>query len=283
MSVHGDLQEPRFGLNAADFTALTHRIDAVIHSAAVTDFNRTDGSLEATNVEGTMRVLDLASAAGVPFYHISTAYLHATADGERGHTAVRYAASKRASEDLVRTSGLPHVILRPSVVVGDSRTGEVRSFQGLYRAVGAILDGVVPLIPFDRSWLLDFVPVDVVADAIATVVEHELTSGEFWITAGTRALRLDDAVGLCVRVGAEIGRVVDMPRFVCTLFRPRSAIRSSDCSISLRSISAQAQRFRAISRTWFGWVGGHCPTRGRRYRPVCGTGRRPPDARPPSP
>jgi nucleoside-diphosphate-sugar epimerase len=213
-SVYGDLREPHLGLSAADYTALVRRVDAVIHSAAVTDFNRTDGSLEATNVEGTKRILDFASAAGVPFYHLSTAYVHATVDGERGRTAVGYAASKRAGEDLVRASGLPHVIFRPSVVVGDSRTGEVRSFQGLYRAVSAVLDGVAPLIPFDRSWLLDFVPVDVVADAVATVVEQELTSGEFWITAGTRALRLDHAVELCVGFGAEIGRVVDVPRFV---------------------------------------------------------------------
>lgn len=213
-SVYGDLREARLGLSAADYTALLHRVDAVIHSAAVTDFNRTDGSLEAINIEGTKRVADFVSAAGVPLYHISTAYAGTTADGERGRTAVRYAASKRAGEDFVRASGIPHVIFRPSVIVGDSRTGEIRSFQGVYRAVGAILDGIVPLIPFDRSWLLDFVPVDVVADAIATVVEKELRSGEFWITAGTRALRLDDAVELCVGFGADIGRVVSVPRFV---------------------------------------------------------------------
>lgn len=213
-SVYGDLREPRLGLSAADYTALVHRVDAVIHSAAVTDFSRTDGSLEATNIEGTKRVVDFVSAAGVPLYHVSTAFVHATADGERGRTAVGYAASKRAGEDLVRASGVPHVLLRPSIVVGDSRTGKIRSFQGLYRSFGAILDGVVPLIPLDPSWLLDCVPVDVVADAIATVVEQELASGEFWITAGAQALRLDQAVELCVNFGAEIGDVVDLPRFV---------------------------------------------------------------------
>jgi thioester reductase-like protein len=212
--VHGDLRAPRFGLGIADYSALARRVDAVIHSAAVTDFNRTDGSLMATNVEGTKHVLDFVSTAGVPLYHVSTAYVHAKADGKRGHTAVEYATSKRAGEDLVRASGLPHIILRPSIVIGDSRTGEIRSFQGLHRAFGAVLDGVVPLIPFDRSWLIDFVPADVVADAIATAVEHEVTSGEFWITAGKRALRLDHTVELCVNFGAEIGRVVDVPRFV---------------------------------------------------------------------
>jgi nucleoside-diphosphate-sugar epimerase len=213
-SIYGDLREPRLGLSAADYGALAQRVDAVIHSAAITNFNRTDGSMEATNVEGTKHILRFAAAAGAPLYHVSTAYVYATANGERGRPALAYAASKRAGEDLVRSSGVPHVILRPSVVVGDSRTGEVRSFQGLYRAIAAILDSVVPLIPFDPSWLIDFVPVDVVADAIARVVEQELTSGELWITAGQRALRLDHAVKLCVGFGAEIGRVVGAPRFV---------------------------------------------------------------------
>src|SRR5919198_4542359 len=101
-SIHGDVRQPRLGLSAADYTALVRRVDAVIHSAAVTDFNRTDGSLEATNVDGTKHVLDFASAAGVPLYHVSTAYVHATADGERGRTAAGYAASKRAGDNLVR-------------------------------------------------------------------------------------------------------------------------------------------------------------------------------------
>src|SRR5262249_6959182 len=39
-------------------------------------------------------------------------------------------------------------------------------------------------------------------------------SGEFWITAGERALRLDEGVRLCTGLGAELGRPVDMPRFV---------------------------------------------------------------------
>src|SRR5436305_13226430 len=43
--IQGDIREPRFGMSVADFTALARRVDAVIHSAAVTDFNRTDDSL----------------------------------------------------------------------------------------------------------------------------------------------------------------------------------------------------------------------------------------------
>ncbi|HEY2302328.1 MAG TPA: SDR family oxidoreductase [Acidimicrobiales bacterium] len=213
-TVHGDLMQPNLGLDDDEYRSLAKSIDAIIHCAAVTDFNRRDGSLETTNVQGTEKIVALADAADARLYHVSTAFLHAKADGDRGRTAVGYADSKRAAEDLVQASSVPHVMLRPSVVIGDSRTGAVSAFQGLYLVAGAIFAGLVPLIPFDPTWPIDFLPCDVVADAIAAVVDHELTSGEFWITAGTKALSLDRAVGLCVGLANELGKPVDKPRFV---------------------------------------------------------------------
>jgi nucleoside-diphosphate-sugar epimerase len=213
-SVRADLMQPRLGLSPREYRSLAGCVDAVIHCAAVTDFNQTDGSLEATNIGGTEAMVAFAEASDACLYHVSTAYLHAVADGERGRTAVRYAASKRTAEELVRASATPKVILRPSIVIGDSRTGQISSFQGLYLSMAAILRGLVPLIPFDPSWPLDFVPCDVVADSIAVSVRRELQEGEFWVTAGERALTLEEAVAECVRLGGEIGITVDLPRFV---------------------------------------------------------------------
>ncbi|MGI8807000.1 MAG: SDR family oxidoreductase [Acidimicrobiales bacterium] len=213
-SVQGDLTQPRLGLSEAAYARLARQVDVVVHAAAVTDFNRSDGSLEATNIGGTEQVVALAEAAGARLYHVSTAFLHAEAEGERGRTAVRYAASKRAGEELVRASAVPHVILRPSVVIGDSTNGYVRSFQGLYLVASAILAGYVPLIPFDATWPIDFVPSDVVADAIVSAVQRELTTGEYWITAGEQALSVGQAVSVVVDFGRRIGTPVDPPRFV---------------------------------------------------------------------
>jgi nucleoside-diphosphate-sugar epimerase len=213
-TVQGDLMQPNLGLADDDYRALANQIDAIIHCAAVTDFNRRDGSLETTNVAGTEKIIALAQAADARLYHVSTAFLHAKADGERGKTAVGYADSKRAAEELVLSSSVPHVMLRPSVVIGDSRSGVVSTFQGLYLVAGAIFAGFVPLIPFDRTWPIDFLPRDVVADAITAVVDSELRSGEFWITAGTKALSLERAVGLCVGLANQLGTPVDDVRFV---------------------------------------------------------------------
>jgi thioester reductase-like protein len=213
-TVRGDIRMQRFGLGENAYARLVEQVDAVIHCAAVTDFNRTDGSLEATNVAGTQNVVDFAAAAGATLYHVSTAFVHTTSDGERGRTAAGYAASKSRSEELVRAAGVPHVIFRPSVVIGAADTGEIAAFQGLHHVVAGIFAGVVPLIPFDPSWPIDFLPCDVVADAIACVVENGLTNGEFWITAGQQALRLDEGVGICVDLARELGVAVDLPRFV---------------------------------------------------------------------
>jgi nucleoside-diphosphate-sugar epimerase len=210
----GDIAEPMFGLAERAYAELAAKVDAVIHCAAVTDFNRTDGSLEATNITGTEQVAAFAAAAKAVLYHVSTAFVHTTADGDRGRTAIGYASSKSAAEEVVRSSGAPHVILRPSVVIGDSDTGEIAAFQGLHQVVAGLFAGIVPMIPFDPRWPIDFVPADVVADTIATVVENRVSEGEFWISAGEAALRLDEGVAVVVEFARGIGVSIDMPRFV---------------------------------------------------------------------
>jgi nucleoside-diphosphate-sugar epimerase len=213
-SVVGDLTRPRFGLTPHEFRSLGRRVDVVVHSAAVTDFNREDGSLEATNVLGVRHVLDFVATAEACLYHLSTAFVDTHAVGERGRTAVRYATSKREGEALVRNSALPHVILRPSIVIGDSMTGQISAFQGIYLVAGALLRGTIPMIPFDPGWPVDFIPRDVLADAITAVIRAGLTAGEFWLTAGSDALSLEQAVAVVLRVAEETGIPPVPPRFI---------------------------------------------------------------------
>src|SRR5215469_13842560 len=213
-AVPGDIAKPMLGLAEQAYMELAAKVDAVIHCAAVTDFGRTDGSLETTNIAGTENVAAFAAAANAVLYHVSTAFVHTKADGDRGRTAIGYASSKSAAEEAVRASCIPHVIVRPSVVIGDSGTGEIAAFQGLHQVVAGLFAGIVPMIPFDPGWPIDFVPADVVADAIACVVENRVSSGEFWITAGEKALRLDEGVAVAVEFARDLGAAVDMPRFV---------------------------------------------------------------------
>jgi nucleoside-diphosphate-sugar epimerase len=213
-SVHGDVSAPELGLDEVTYERLAATVDAVVHCAAVTEFNRTDGSLEATNVAGTGHMVAFAARAGAVLYHVSTAFVHTSVAGDRGRNALGYAASKATAEEIVRASGVPHVILRPSVVIGDSRTGEIAQFQGLHQVAAGIVAGIVPLIPFDGSWPIDFLPADVVADAIACVVEQRIDRGEYWVSAGPRSLRIDEAVDVVMDLVRDLDLSVDAPRFV---------------------------------------------------------------------
>jgi hypothetical protein len=109
---------------------------------------------------------------------------------------------------------VPHVILRPSVVIGDSGTGEIAAFQGLHQVVAGLFTGIVPMIPFDPAWPIDFVPADVVADSIGCLVENRVRAGEFWISAGEAALSLEQGVEVVVEFARGLGVTIDMPRFV---------------------------------------------------------------------
>src|SRR5205823_9561693 len=129
-AVRGDLTRPRLGLSPAAHRDLVRQVEVVVHAAAVTDFAADPAAIAELNVTGTARVLDLAAAAGAAVHYVSTAFV---ARAGRSRADVRdaaanpaaYLASKRAAERLVREAGLPATILRPSVVLGHSRTGEI--------------------------------------------------------------------------------------------------------------------------------------------------------------
>ena len=73
--VLGDVAKPMFGLAEQAYAELAAKVDAVIHCAAVTDFNRVDGSLEATNVGGTEHVAAFAGAANAATFPVPATFV----------------------------------------------------------------------------------------------------------------------------------------------------------------------------------------------------------------
>lgn len=215
--VRGDITQPRLGLDAAEFRSLAKKTDVVIHSAAMTDFTATDGVTADLNVNGTANVLELAALADAPLYYISTAFVEradALRDAPDGGGPAAYLHSKCAAEGLVAASGVPSVVLRPSVVIGDAESGAIAAFQGLHAIAGAIVKGALPLLPLLPETLIDFVPQDFVARAIGSLVRADVRTGEYWLTAGERALAADDVVDICAEVAASLGQQPVSPRLV---------------------------------------------------------------------
>ena len=143
--VGGDLELPGLGFGTQDYPEpdLPDRIDACFHLAACTEFS--EGRREhivRANLEGTRHLV--AFLRGLPafgkLYHVSTTYVSGVGAGRVRETlhprpdrfANPYEESKHAAEAVVADSGLDWTILRPSILMGHSRTGEAHSAKTVY-------------------------------------------------------------------------------------------------------------------------------------------------------
>jgi nucleoside-diphosphate-sugar epimerase len=213
-TLRGDLTRPRLGLDRRELRQLASRVDAVVHCAAAVNFNAGQDVAEAVNVTGTANMLELARMADAPLYYVSTAFVARAdkVDAEQGPGV--YIASKRAAEQAVRDSGLPAVLIRPSVVSGDSETGEIAGFQGFHHLCGAAIRGMLPMLPVPDCASIDFLPQDVVARCIADIVARGEREGERWLTAGASALGVERIVDLIVDAADEHGQPIARPKLV---------------------------------------------------------------------
>lgn len=192
--VQGDLTRPNLGLDDDTHARLADSIDWIIHSAAVTRLDGHADEIERVNVDGTARMLELAALARCPIYHVSTAFTHACDYVEGVAPATPYERAKRAAERRVRASGLQTSIFRPSIVVGDSRTGRMPSFQGFHLTVGLVASGVLPIVPAPAEAWADIIARDVAALAIKSALDQRLVGQDYFLTSGSGAPRIQELV-----------------------------------------------------------------------------------------
>jgi len=166
--------------------------DTVIHCAASLRFSANDsGEPFATNLKGAEALHRLVTRRPMQAHLLSTAYVCGYVGRdvvrEEFHTRVtfnnEYEESKWQAERLWQGHA---TLLRPSVVVGDSRTGRCTSFLGWYIPVRALqrLDTLLQTSPsMDRSSFeinvpadplssINIVPVDYVACAAVAIIEN---------------------------------------------------------------------------------------------------------------
>jgi thioester reductase-like protein len=210
--VSGDIRKPLLGLSESHYNALASRIDVIVHSASITRFSVDQAKILDTNVAGSDAIVRLARHAKARLVYISTAFVHPNAS-ELAPSS-RYEESKCAAEALVLSLGENFVIIRPSIIVGDSRTGKVAAYQGMHELLGSIIDGSLPVLPTAPDRFCDFVAQDWVTDAIWSAVSHPNPAKELWITSGARALSVGSIVGAAARIRDAYGFVGAAPRIV---------------------------------------------------------------------
>ncbi len=173
-ALNGDICAAGLGLHEAP------QVDVVIHCAASLTFDAPYDALEAINVGGTRNVIAFAKAHNAALIHVSTAYVCGLQDGPIAEKPVAdgtvfangYERSKAQAEKQVHGSGLTHCIVRPAIVLGDSKTGAIRKFDAMYQTFAMITRGWVDQLPTTPEASLDFVPVDYVAQAIAQLAQR---------------------------------------------------------------------------------------------------------------
>jgi NAD(P)-dependent dehydrogenase (short-subunit alcohol dehydrogenase family) len=192
--VLGDLSKPRLGLSDEDIASLKQTgIDHFFHLAAVYDMTADEELNRIANVEGTRHAVALANEleAGI-FHHPSSIAAAGEYKGlfredmfDEGQKLTHpYYRTKFESEKIARTqTKVPWRIYRPSIVVGNSKTGEMDKIDGPYYFFTAIkmarhyLPGWFPLIGPELGYT-NIVPVDFVADAMDHIAHEPDLDGQ---------------------------------------------------------------------------------------------------------
>lgn len=232
-----DVNAPLLGLSPEAYRQLCDDVDVVVNSAAIVNFSADQAEVDRVNVEGLGRVIEFAAEAEAVLVHVSTAYVsrygRAGGGDKLGSTKIaartdEYVASKHLGEQMIRDAGLDAVIVRPSVVIGDSRTGQMRQTQAVHLLAEHLLTERLPFLPAHPGWRLDIIPQDLTALGIRAVLDADLRKGEFWLTSGEAALTVERFLELIAMAAGEAGRTepdsrLADPTIVERLVRPAFA------------------------------------------------------------
>lgn len=176
-------------------------VRAIVHLAAVTHARR-PRAYEAVNAAGTRRLVEAAARAGAErIVHVST-----RAIDPRGGA---YSASKASAEAVVRSSGVPWVILRLAEVYGGGGR------EGIDALVGRARSGrTLPLVG-DGSQEVCPLFVDDAVTAIVSGLERDVTGRTY--TLGGDCLTLEDFARRCAAAFGDRSRIVHVPQPVVAL------------------------------------------------------------------
>ncbi|MBK9127919.1 MAG: SDR family oxidoreductase [Phycisphaerales bacterium] len=179
VAVAGDVTQERLGMSPEDYEDVRRNVDIIIHSAAETSFLRAS-ACRSTNIAGAKNLIEFTrQCTRRPLLVcLSTAFVsgvvaNACLSEDEGcrpkddhHN--EYTHSKAVAEELVRSSGLPVLVVRPSVVLSAGVPDEqfaraILQFCPLLKELGAL--------PVDPQARPDVVPVQFVVDSTIRLLQ----------------------------------------------------------------------------------------------------------------
>lgn len=197
-AVRGDVTAPGLGLSEAVWNVLSEECTHIVHCAGTVRMNlpledaRRSAAGSAAQILALARVLSDAGRLCKVEY-VSTVGIAGKRPGDLPERWIdeprefhnSYEQAKAEAEDLVRAAiereRLPITVHRPSMVIGDSRSGCVIHFQIFYY-ICEFLSGrrTLGLYPDFGGTRLDIIPSDCVAQALVTASEDPETTGEIF-------------------------------------------------------------------------------------------------------
>lgn len=225
--VEGDISRPRLGLDPARYAELTSSVTLVWHLAALYNLAVKEEVAYQVNLEGTRQVLRFCQACGDAFErlnYISTCYVSGDRTGSilerelvQGQAFKNhYESSKFWAEVEVQRhfSSLPITIFRPSIVVGDSRTGRIVKYDGPYYIFRLIdrLPAWFPLLNIGAGdAYVNLVPVDFVSEAMAHLGTTAGHDGQVFHLADPAPMKARDVLQLVSTAFDRKGAVGSLP------------------------------------------------------------------------
>lgn len=191
--IKGDITEKNLGMSAADLQVVLRETTDVYHLAAIYDLSVEKDIAYKVNVEGTKNVNEIVKKVKNlrRYNYVSTCYVAGQRDDtiyesellhDRGFRNY-YEETKYFAEVEVEKLKATHpvTIFRPSVVCGDSETGETAKYDGIYYVIKFLLKfpEVFRLVNVGNDDVrLNLVPVDFVIDGMTALAKDELAVGK---------------------------------------------------------------------------------------------------------
>jgi thioester reductase-like protein len=237
--VAGDITVPGLDLAPPDLALLHSSLTSAYHLAAVYDLAVSRALGRKVNVDGTRHVLSfLAECPRLERVHyVSTCYVSGTTAGTFRETDLdvgqsfknHYEETKFLAEVEVARSGLPVTTYRPSIVVGDSRTGETGKFDGPYFTLTAMekmpSPGLFLKIGSGRN-PANVVPVDFVTEALARLSVSPASRGLTYHLADPAPLSVFEVGELFARELGKRFAYLPLPKAIAkALFAPAAVQR----------------------------------------------------------
>jgi NADH dehydrogenase len=196
-------EETGFEVAVGDITdreSLRRRLDGaemVVHLVGIIE-ERNGVTFEKVHVEGTANLVDEAKAAGVKHFFYQSAL------GASPESPAKYHRTKAEAEEIVKGSGLPFTIFRPSLVIGE-KDGFTEKLKDLVR--------LAPVVAIPGSGNARFQPIDVddLVKCLLAIIDNKDAFGRTYELGGPDHLTYNELVAQLMDVMGVKKPLVHLP------------------------------------------------------------------------